>query len=1299
MEETLKGMGISAADLAALEDVDEDLYKPISGLDASQKTQEALGENGVNDMIALDNLDEPTILRNLELRYDRDNIYVRGFSPRFVWLIAPLQTYIGSILVAVNSFKKVKGLYENPTSFRGKAITQMPPHIYSLAEKAYAALMSSGVDQAFIISGESGAGKTESMKFICRYMASLEGQSSDVQMGILNVNVVLEAFGNAKTVYNNNSSRFGKFTELQFVDNVLVGARVREYLLEKSRVVHQASRERNYHIFYQLLAGASPEEREMLRLGSMRPADFRYLNKSGCTTIDGVNDAKMYAELREAMTMFTPEEQDDVFRTVAAVLHLGNIDFSADPSDKDLVLDVSTPEPLEAVCAVLDMPVQSLVKPLLNRTSFIRGELITTRLQIEKSRDARDALAKYLYGRLFSSIIETVNRNIAVGGSSGAPARTPGRTPLMSVADDFKGRCIGVLDIFGFENFERNSFEQFCINLANEQLQDYFNEYIFKLEQLEYKHEGLKLTEITFMDNKACLDMITEKNAGLLDVLDEQSYFPKATTDSLMQRFAAGFKGHPNFEVDRLSRSSFIVRHYAGAVSYDSSLFLEKNRDIVSGELLEAFLDSQLPFIARLFGFSGNAGGAGAANSRDESTTNTMKRRVPTVSLQFKSSLDDLMVVLRRAQPYFVRCIKPNLQQVPDSFVNDFVTKQLRYSGMLETVRIRREGFPVRYMFADFIERFAFMLPPDERKVFAPPYRDARQSGVDLVKQLGLAVGDYQFGRSKLFLRDKPAALLEMRLAQIQAQRLARLKAEVERKRKEEEERKKREEEERLAREEEERIRREEEEKSAAGLAAKKRAEEEAAAAATAAAAMAKAEFMRTRINPLEGGADSAEAGAPAAAGLPPPPPPAAVPGGAPMPPPPPASLTPRVSVAAAAAAVTAPPPPPPEPEPAAPTMQPPPPLPDNCPPRDEIESRLRAAPGWQEEKELKKLLQLVGQHEKYNEYLKSIEKVKVDADAEFNKLPPWKRDMLRKKGIDGAALVAQREATGASPVAAPAAAPAPQATPGRVLDVASRSRMRSESTFFGEEKSAAVAKMLNDPIPPEAPEIPPGTPSREELEARLAANPAWLEEKEIKRQLQFHLNVQRYHDKIKEREGAAERERQQEEAKLAQLPPWKRSQILAERQARQARSSSPVTVLSPTPGASFSAAAPLTPTPGPARSASASGSLSRGSAPPRFGSPAASASSPALSSSAAALSVAAGVAPAGGSTSSMALPPAPTGNEPAWKQAMMEKKRKEAEVALAHKQEAEAAEIKAKLDKLPAWKRAIYEKTGQWPS
>ncbi|XP_072938227.1 unconventional myosin-IXa-like [Epargyreus clarus] len=825
------------------------------------------------DLCQLPELNEQTLLDNLRARFAAGYIY----------------TYVGSILIALNPFKfypiynpKYVKLYQNK-----RIGSSLPPHIFAVADAAYHCMLRERTNQCIVISGESGSGKTESTNFLLHHLTALSqkgSHGSGVEQTILSAGPVLEAFGNAKTAHNNNSSRFGKFIQVNYKENGMVhGAVVQKYLLEKSRICSQGRNERNYHVFYYLLAGASELEKEQLHLLSVDK--YNYLSKTGCSVVPGVDEQYEFSRLKQSMDMvgFTLDKQRRLFAVLSAVLLLGNVEFQ--PQRKsyhhDEAVGVRNPEVVSLISSLLRVKQETLLAALTSKRARASGETLVINYRLPEAIATRDAMAKCLYGALFDWIVMQVNH------------------ALLSKKDtlrEHQGHSIGVLDIFGFEDFgPNNSFEQLCINYANEHLQYYFNQHVFKYEQEEYRREGIRWTDIGFSDNTGCLQLIEGKPGGLLCVLDDQCNFPWATNETLLQKFNSVHEDNPFYEKPQRREPAFVVRHYAGRVKYQVTVMREKNLDLMRQDIVSVLKNSSLAFVRELVGvdpvavfrwaivrafFRGyfafmeagrrhrvhrvdgasrvprasiqapndsiirtahrapskarevaarhgdskrvesssapRLGGKGTKNYRIAETrtrriererddrafddTDVMqrasqivmknksfrprerakkglknlqsvktlagrtaapaaKRKQPlTVAAQFQHSLAALMETLNQANPFFIRCIKSNSDKIPNVLDEDTVQRQLRYTGMLETVRIRQAGYNVRLTYEEFIQLYRILLP----KGLLSSQSDVRH----FLATLNLDRDNYQLGATKIFMRESEQTKLEYRLHQ-----------------------------------------------------------------------------------------------------------------------------------------------------------------------------------------------------------------------------------------------------------------------------------------------------------------------------------------------------------------------------------------------------------------------------------------------------------------------------------------------------------------------------------------------------
>ncbi|VAH78300.1 unnamed protein product [Triticum turgidum subsp. durum] len=593
-------------------------------------------------------------------------------------------------------------------------------------------MMNEGKSNSILVSGESGAGKTETTKLLMRYLAFLGGRSGTggrtVEQQVLESNPVLEAFGNAKTVRNNNSSRFGKFVELQFdKSGKISGAAIRTYLLERSRVCQTSSPERNYHCFY-FLCSAPSEDIKKYKLGD--PSSFHYLNQSSCIRVDGINDAEEYLATRNAMDMvgITEEEQEAIFRVVAAVLHLGNISFAkGTEADSSVIKDAKARFHLNTAGELLMCDCEKLENALIKREINTPEGVITTTVGPNSATVSRDGFAKQIYSRLFDWLVNRINASIG--------------------QDPNSDKLIGVLDIYGFESFKTNSFEQLCINFTNEKLQQHFNQNVFKMEQEEYTREQINWSYIEFVDNQDVLDLIEKKPGGIIALLDEACMFPKSTHETLSQKLYEKFKNHKRFAKPKLSRTAFTIQHYAGDVIYQSDHFLDKNKDYVVAEHQELLNASRCSFVSVLF-----------PPAPEE---NTKSSKSSSIATRFKMQLHELMETLSSTEPHYIRCVKPNSVLKPAIFENTNVLQQLRCSGVLEAIRISCAGYPTRKLFHDFLHRFRILAP----EILKENRNDEKTTCQKVLDKIGLE--GYQIGRTKVFLRAGQMAELDARRTEV----------------------------------------------------------------------------------------------------------------------------------------------------------------------------------------------------------------------------------------------------------------------------------------------------------------------------------------------------------------------------------------------------------------------------------------------------------------------------------------------------------------------------------------------------
>nr|XP_034311051.1 unconventional myosin-XV isoform X10 [Crassostrea gigas] len=697
------------------------------------------GDHGVEDMINLSVLDESVIQRNIRIRYERELIY----------------TFTGSILVSVNPYKmfNIYGL-DMVKKYEGRPLGSMPPHLFAIGSASYGKMMKDTENQVLVISGESGSGKTEATKLIMQYLAAVNKSGNNlITEQILEANPLLESFGNAKTIRNDNSSRFGKYIEVFFKHGSIVGARTLEYLLEKSRMVTQAQDERNYHVFYEMLEGMSSDQKG--KYGLQNAEKYFYLNQGGNCKISGRDDRENYRALMAALDVlsFERSEQDTIFKILSSVLHIGNIYFKKihDEASHDTVLLGSDAE-IKWISHLLQLSEDWLKQALTTKVTETRGDRVLTPYNIDQALDARDAVAKALYSRLFTWLVERINN-------------------IICRAERDKNTSLAVLDIFGFEDFHMNSFEQLCINYANETMQFFFNQHIFRLEQKEYSREGIDWSTIEFRDNQPVIDLLASKPTGILCILDDECSFPQATDMSFLEKCHFHHDSNRLYEKPRMSDPVFYVQHYAGRIKYNVNHFLEKNKDTLRSDVIELLCESKNRIIAQMF-----------KDMRDRLITKTLskstgryvtlKPRTPTISAGFTESLLSLIDNMSKCNPYFVRCIKPNNHKAPMVFDTKVVLDQLRYTGMLETIRIRKMGYPVRIKFPMFISRYHCLLHGQDLNTRQLPNTVCQM----VLNTQGSVYKDlYRIGATKVFLKESLEQVLDKEAKKIQDEAIVRI--------------------------------------------------------------------------------------------------------------------------------------------------------------------------------------------------------------------------------------------------------------------------------------------------------------------------------------------------------------------------------------------------------------------------------------------------------------------------------------------------------------------------------------------
>ncbi|XP_050443210.1 unconventional myosin-Va isoform X2 [Adelges cooleyi] len=709
---------------------------------------------GENDLTSLSYLHEPAILYNL---------YCRFVQSRAIY------TYCGIVLVAINPYQDLD-IYGIDTmmTYRGQTMGSLDPHVFAVAEQAFNKMEIENNNQSIIVSGESGAGKTVSAKYAMRYFATISGSETETQVEkkVLASSPIMEAIGNAKTTRNDNSSRFGKYIELHFDDrNHIIGASMRTYLLEKSRVVYQASEERNYHIFYQLCSSRSLFPH--LQLGDSE--EYLYLSCQSSSELDKLN----FNETIQALNTlgFSQDDQDLMWRLLASILHLGNIQItdkfqkSAGDSDSSYI---SPEDPhLHIFSSLLSVNPEELLKWLCYRRIVSMKETYEKPMTVEEASGARDALAKHMYASLFQWLISIMNRTMCE------------TSPLISCP------IIGVLDIYGFEMFELNSFEQFCINYANEKLQQQFNLHVFKLEQEEYGKEGIEWKFIDFYDNQPCIDLI-ESKLGILDLLDEECRMPQGSDISWTQKLYTKCTKWDRFSKPKFAGSAFTIKHFAGDVEYFSEGFLDKNKDTVIEDQVNILRNGRNAMLSTIFMVDGSSDSRLGVSDRRSSMLHTpksatigptsksrmltpmrpicatigspspSKQNKKTVGSQFRDSLNALMTTLNDTTPHYIRCVKPNDEKLPFVFDHQRAVDQLRACGVLETIRISAAGFPSRWSYIDFFSRYRVLLK--SKKINR---NDPKLTCQRIIEEQIQSEDNYKYGNTKIFFRAGQVAYLE----------------------------------------------------------------------------------------------------------------------------------------------------------------------------------------------------------------------------------------------------------------------------------------------------------------------------------------------------------------------------------------------------------------------------------------------------------------------------------------------------------------------------------------------------------
>ena len=747
----MKGYSAGEPTIVETEDGEERKLNEAQSKVTIACNEEALNSK-IEDLIEISDLNEMSILHVLRIRFKQDRIY----------------TNISAILISVNPFKllplytpEILDKYRNGP--RG-----LQPHVFGTAYYAYNAMMTSQKDQSVVISGESGAGKSEATKLILQFITDVSSrshenaptnaggaQSSQLEQQILAANPILEAFGNAKTLRNNNSSRFGKLITVNFdKQGSIVGGGIINYLLEKSRVVGQTLGERNYHIFYQLLSITQSDPKRAAAMTLSDAALFDFLNPQGkgVTQVDGISDEKDFEDVSNSFRImgFSTSDINDVCKIVAGVLHFGNVKFKAIDVGGDEGSEITTMDALSTGCALWGVSVDGLQRVLTSRALKQGGETVHVAYSCLKAVDARDAMVKKVYSELFQNMVNMINKTL-------------GSETTVSARQNF----IGVLDIFGFESFEVNSFEQLCINFCNEKLQYHFNEHIFKMEIDLYALEGIVIASSSFVDNQPTLDMLELPRSGVFSMVDEECVVPRGSDDGLLSKIfklhLERGKEHPNMIKPKPkdckdATKNFGVLHYAGAVFYCVDNFLEKNRDSLHEDIAGLLRESKMPIISKMFteetrASATSGAGAGAARRGSVMSGGGGGTKKKTLGGQFKTQLNELVATLNLTYPHFVRCMKSNDKKSGNIFSSGRMQDQLRYAGLVEVCRIRKLGYPVRLPFEDFYNRFKCCA-------LTSPTLDSQLAFLE--KEGILIQGEWAKGKSRVFMRSLQSFQLEI---------------------------------------------------------------------------------------------------------------------------------------------------------------------------------------------------------------------------------------------------------------------------------------------------------------------------------------------------------------------------------------------------------------------------------------------------------------------------------------------------------------------------------------------------------
>ncbi|KAM6294371.1 unconventional myosin-Ia [Aegotheles albertisi] len=691
-----------------------------------EATTSMLDAAAVGDLVLLDPLTEESLLRTLQERFRRSEIY----------------TYIGNVLVSVNPYRSLP-IYtpEKVEEYHNCNFFAVKPHIYAIADDAYRSLRDRDRDQCILITGESGSGKTEASKLVMSYVAAVcsKGEEVDkVKEQLLQSNPVLEAFGNAKTIRNDNSSRFGKYMDVEFdFKGEPLGGVINNYLLEKSRVIRHVKGERNFHIFYQLLAGGSAQLLQQLKL-RQDCRHYGYLNRESAG-LPGMDDAANFRAMQDAMRVigFSPAEVTALLEVTAVVLKLGNVQLGSSYQASGMeACSITEPQELQEICELIGLDPSTLEQALCSRTVKARNEMVVTTLSVPQGYYGRDALAKNIYSRLFDWLVTRINTSIQVKTGK-------------------QRKVMGVLDIYGFEIFQDNGFEQFIINYCNEKLQQIFILMTLKEEQEEYVREGIKWSPVEFFDNTIICDLIENSKGGILAMLDEECLRPGVVNeDTFITKLNQLFATHKHYEsketqnARRVMDSSlparcFRIHHYAGKVTYNVTGFIEKNNDLLFRDLSQAMWAARHTLLRSLF--------------PEGDPQKVSLKLPPTAGFQFKASVATLMKNLYSKNPNYIRCIKPNESKAAMVFTPELVLAQVRYLGLMENVRVRRAGYAFRQLYGSFLERYK-MLSTHTWPRWAGSDREGAEM---LLAELPYPPEELAFGHTKIFIRS-PRSLFDL---------------------------------------------------------------------------------------------------------------------------------------------------------------------------------------------------------------------------------------------------------------------------------------------------------------------------------------------------------------------------------------------------------------------------------------------------------------------------------------------------------------------------------------------------------